>query len=122
MYSLQIFNKADIVLNKYVLAILIQAAFTICNFLSAHLMKVCARRLQFILSGLIMCLSLFLIGYLINFEGKLSRLQKVSQPLLFMVIAFAYSCGYGTVTYSLGAELFPSEVKGICTAVPLAIM
>ena len=121
IYSLQIFKQAGIVLDRYLLAILTQAAFTACNYLSAFLITICLRRTQFICSGLVMSCSLLLIGCSLQ-QDDLSWAWRLCQPLLFLSVAFSYSCGYGTVTYSLGAELFPSEVKGLCTAIPLAVM
>ena len=67
-YSLDIFRRANVKMNNYVLSILVNSGFTIGYMVSAMLMTRVGRKMQFICSGLFMAVSLATLGFTLDAE------------------------------------------------------
>ena len=68
VYSLDIFRRANVKMNNYLLAILINSGFTLGYMISAMIMPHVGRKLQFISSGLFMAVSLATLGFALKAE------------------------------------------------------
>ena len=81
-YSLDIFRRAEVKMNNYVLSILVNSGFTIGYMVSALLMTRVGRKMQFICSGLFMAVSLATLGFTLNAEvSKNSKKNHISYNL-----------------------------------------
>ena len=67
-YSLDIFRRANVKMNNYVLSILVNSGFTLGYLFSAMIMTRVGRKLQFISSGLFMAVSLATLGFTLDAE------------------------------------------------------
>ena len=67
-YSLDIFRRANVKMNNYVLSILVNSGFTLGYMISAMIMTSVGRKLQFISSGLFMAVSLATLGFTLDAE------------------------------------------------------
>ena len=71
-YSLDIFRRANVKMNHYVLAILINSGFTTGYMVSSILLTRIRRKVQFICSSLFMAVCLITLGFTLNAEvGKI---------------------------------------------------
>merc|ERR1719447_1212471 len=65
-YSLDIFRRADVQLNNYVLSIFVQSGFLFGFMIAAFLMSRVGRKAQFIMSGLFMAIFLSALGLILK--------------------------------------------------------
>ena len=124
-YCLQIFEEANMKIDKYVLAVLMQLGFASGYLVSAFLMKAIRRRTQYLSTGVLLSLSMLLLGYSIQVNengngGQLAGILKTLQPAFAICACLGYSFGFAAVIYGLGSEIFPSKIKGLCTSLALA--
>ena len=123
-YSLEIFAKAEVPLNEYILSILLQAGFNISYLLSSPLMNIMKRRNQYFISGFLMAFCMLMLSfcmYAIDLSfGSLRELMKIGQPMFVILSGLAYGLGVGPVVFSLTNELFPARVKGVCSAIAIS--
>jgi hypothetical protein len=75
-----------------------------------------SKKSQYILSGSLMLSSLALITLL---DSSFTSIRP-AQDILMNVFFMAYGLGVGPVLYSLNGEIFPVEVKEVCTSIVLA--
>lgn len=123
-YSLEIFAKAEVPLNEYILSILLQAGFTISFIISSPLMNAMKRRSQYLLSGFLLAFCMLMLSfcmYAIDLSvGSLQEVMKVGQPLFVILSGVAYGLGVGPVVFSLTNEVFPARAKGVCSAIAMS--
>ena len=74
-YSLDIFRRANVKMNNYVLSILVNSGFTLGYLFSAMIMTRVGRKLQFISSGLFMAVSLATLGFTLDEEVIFKTLE-----------------------------------------------
>ena len=79
VYSLDIFRRANVKMNNYILAILINSGFTLGYMISAMIMTSVGRKLQFISSGLFMAVSLATLGF--TLDAEVFQIQIFFKPL-----------------------------------------
>ena len=123
-YSLEIFAKAEVPLNEYILSILLQAGFTMSFMLSSSLMNIMKRRNQYLISGSLMAFCMLMLSfcmYAIDLSsGSLREVMKIGQPMFVILSGVTYGLGVGPVVFSLTNELFPARVKGVCSTIAMA--
>ena len=61
-YSLDIFRRANIKWNNYFLSILVQAGFIVGYFISAFLMSLMKRKVQYVSTAILMAMSQTILG------------------------------------------------------------
>ena len=123
-YSLEIFAKAEVPLNEYVLSILLQVGFTVSYLLSSPLMNIMKRRTQYFFSAFLMAFCMLMLSfcmYAIGLSfGSMHEVMKIGQPLFVILSGVAYGLGVGPVIFSLTNEFFPARVKGVCGAIAMS--
>ena len=102
-----------------------QLGFSLGYLGSAVLMRLLRRRTQYLSTGLLMSVSMILLGYSIHVNqngetGMPGKILKMGQPVFVVAASLGYSFGFGSVVYGLGSEIFPSKIKGLCTSLALA--
>ena len=72
-YSLDIFRRANVEMNNYVLSIFVQSGFLFGYIVATILMsRGVARKAQFITSGLFMAVFLMALGFILKLNGEVS--------------------------------------------------
>ena len=78
-YSLDIFRRANVKLNNYLLSILVQVGFISGYVISAFLMSRVKRKHQLAFSSIFMAVSQIVLGFALKSEvNSFSRYQKVT--------------------------------------------
>jgi hypothetical protein len=116
VYCHDIFDRIDVALTNEFLTILIQVSVTLGYLISIPLCTILSKKSQFILSGSLMSSSFALITLL---DSSFTSIRP-AQDILMNVFFMAYGLGVGPVLFSLNGEIFPVEVKEVCTSIVLA--
>ena len=69
-YSLDIFRRANVQMNNYMVSILVQSGVTGGYFISSFLMSRLPRKLHFIAAGLFMATNLLAAGIILQVEVR----------------------------------------------------
>ena len=120
-YSLDIFQKANLSINKYLLAIILQIVWTFTYALATYLMSRVRRRRQFLTSGLFLAPSLAILGVTLYFQthDHPHPVLQYASPLLIVIVCVVYALGVGPILFALVGELFQPRVKGVSAAIAL---
>ena len=115
---LDIFRRANLQFNNYAIAIFVTSAFALGYFLSTILIQKIPRKVQYIISGIIMAISQSLLGltlraqayYALNSENgsgstTIVNLSNYLLPICSFCTALGYGLGFGPVTFSLIGEV-----------------
>ena len=113
---LDIFRRANLQFNNYAIAIFVTSAFALGYFLSTILIQKIPRKVQYIISGIIMAISQGLLGltlraqayYALNSENGSTTIVNLSNyllPICSFCTALGYGLGFGPVTFSLIGEV-----------------
>lgn len=125
-YALDIFTASKVDISPYILAIMLQSAFTVGYAISTPMLARMKRRTQFILSGSLMVAAYSVLGVCLYLketvaEGSTSaQVFGVLSPACVMISALGYGIGFGPILYSLTGEIMPPRVKGVCCSLCFA--
>ena len=142
-YSLDIFQRAQVNVNNYLLSILLQASTLIGYMIAACLLPRVKRRKQFLLSCAFMGVSQALLGFSLKFtviiqfdnqtmnyqihffqesESELqNRIGQVLLPICVKAVSLGYGLGVGAVPASLLGEIIPLKIKSVATSIILCL-
>ncbi|XP_041972372.1 facilitated trehalose transporter Tret1-like isoform X1 [Aricia agestis] len=115
VYSKPIFHEAMPSISASTISILIAMVNLVSGLFSAYMLDVVGRRVIFMYSAVVSCISSIALGTQMVFHFAPSWTIVV----YMMVYCISYTIGSGTVPFVLMAELFLPEVKGILTVVAL---
>lgn len=119
-YSLDVFTKADISVDEYVLSILLNCAFLLGYVISVFTMPYFPRRVLFLTSCIGMSIFMALIGCSFKDDFLPHEYNSVLLPVSVSLAAVSYGIGLGPVLASLLGEVFPQSVKSVASSVGLS--
>ena len=121
VYILDIFKRAEITFNHYILSICTTSATTTGYVISTYLTKKLPRKVQFIMAGVSMASNLALGGIMLklketNEDETLAYIINIALPLCVILSGLSYGLGIGAVPFALLGEVLPQRVKAVASA------
>lgn len=123
VYILDIFKRAEITYNHYILSICTTSATTTGYVISTYLTKKLPRKVQFIMAGVSMASNLALGGIMLKLnesrsedDETLAYILNIAFPLCVILSGLSYGLGIGAVPFALLGEVLPQRVKAVASA------
>ena len=120
-YSLEIFSKTDIALDKYGLSLLLNCGFSLGYVISVFAMPLIPRRVLFITSTICMAIFIALIGFSFKKDLIPQEYNGILLPISSTLTAILYGMGLGPVLASFLGEIFPQRIKSFAASFALSI-
>ena len=121
VYILDIFKRAEITYNHYILSICTTSATTSGYVISTYLTKKLPRKVQFIIAGVSMATNLCMGGIILkcietNEDEGLAYIYNIALPVCVILSGLSYGLGIGAVPFALLGEVLPQRVKAVASA------
>lgn len=122
-YAIDVFRRADVKYDHYVLSIMCTGFATTGYFCSTFLTTKLSRKFQFNMSGMIMAINLLLGGitFKIMESGNdgFKSIGDILLPLFVILACFGYGIGIGPIPFALLGEILPQNMKAMASALVL---
>ena len=122
-YAIDVFRRADVKYDHYVLSIMCTGFATTGYFCSTFLTTKLSRKFQFNMSGMIMAINLLLGGitFKIMESGNdgFKAVGDILLPLFVILACFGYGIGIGPIPFALLGEILPQNMKAMASALVL---
>merc|ERR1711884_347516 len=116
-YSLDLFRRAKIEMNQYMLSMLAQGGISIGYIIGPTLMNRVSRKVHYIVAGTFMVFNLVAAAFIIHLESRnsedeiITALTQYVMPTCIILVGFGYGIGVGPVPFALMGEILPQKIK-----------
>ena len=111
-YALTLFTFPGVTLSPTILAVFLQASFSIGMIISPFIMSRVDRRPQFTIGCLIVAIHMILLGLDNYFELSANHPNLNYLPVILIVsYGISFGLGIGSIPYTLSGELFPHQMR-----------
>ena len=126
VYSLDLFKRAKVQHNHYVLAIMTLSCLTAGYLISTYLTKRVPRKVHFITSGLSLANCWFIGGLILKLAESSDNpivlwLANHVFPVCIILAGLSFGLGVGPVPFALLGEVLPQKIKAPASALILTL-
>ena len=126
VYSLDLFKRAKVPHNHYVLAIVTLCCLTAGYLISTYLTKRVPRKVHFIISGLALANFWFIGGMILKLAESSDNpialgLSNYVFPVCVVLAGLSFGLGVGSVPFALLGEVLPQKIKAPASALILTL-